>query len=333
MRRCFIHLGTHKTGTTSLQYLLHKRRRRLADLGFLYPQQGRPRIARHGHHNLAWELSGDRRFDPAAGCVSDMLREVERSGLDVILSSEDFECSVHHTPQFDGFMERMRRADFRVIWVLYVRNQIDYAKSLYGSILENGAGIPFGSYLDEIVETGKLSWREWIFPFDYASFVARLRPSDGADVVVRSFDATVNGSLIADFLAILGVDTQSLRAPRDLHLNRRRDIGRSARSFYRNCVGRRPSWLQRHALKSLIPRGEIDMRLQSKLRLIDRFDAPNRRLCAEFGLVEFAAMRPNRAFATPEADTYLDDIFKLELVTDVEHMLRRQPVSGKSIGG
>lgn len=62
IRTCFVHIGTHKTGTTSLQVALNRHCTELDGQYYLYPRTGRPTMAPDGHHNIAWEIAGDWRF-------------------------------------------------------------------------------------------------------------------------------------------------------------------------------------------------------------------------------------------------------------------------------
>ena len=79
-RSCFIHAGTHKTGTTAIQRFLAGNRETLARAGFYYPRSGCWHPEFPGHHNLMFELTGDARFDPTAGMLSDLLRGSSASG-------------------------------------------------------------------------------------------------------------------------------------------------------------------------------------------------------------------------------------------------------------
>src|SRR5215831_15350027 len=94
MRTCHVHIGTHKTGTTSLQLAMSENAPALLRHGYLYAATGRPAEVPTGHHNLAWEITADRRFRPAYGTLEDLIREVRHHSGDVILSSEGFESTV-----------------------------------------------------------------------------------------------------------------------------------------------------------------------------------------------------------------------------------------------
>lgn len=58
----YIHIGPHKTGTTTLQFSLFLNKDKLKKNGILYPDSGIISAKLPGHHNLAWEILGDKRF-------------------------------------------------------------------------------------------------------------------------------------------------------------------------------------------------------------------------------------------------------------------------------
>src|ERR1044072_876913 len=117
MRRCFLHLGTHKTGTTSLQALLNESYLKLRELGYLYPRAGRPPEVPFGHHNIAWEISGDRGFRAENGGIEDLLAEIKGVPHDVIISSEDFECSLGRDGALPEFIRQLQTCGLHVIAV------------------------------------------------------------------------------------------------------------------------------------------------------------------------------------------------------------------------
>src|SRR5207248_9700162 len=96
-RRVLLHVGLHKTGTTALQLFLSNSAEHLQAQGVVYPRSGRPPESTAGHHNIAWQLAGDRRFRSSAGTLDDVASEIASWPGDAILSSEDFE-SILGTP-------------------------------------------------------------------------------------------------------------------------------------------------------------------------------------------------------------------------------------------
>ncbi|MEL6792064.1 MAG: hypothetical protein AAFU55_04515 [Pseudomonadota bacterium] len=87
MTKLFLHIGDHKTGTSAVQRALAAA---TLQSGWLYPAAGRAMGA--GHHNLPWEIAGDKRFRPPKGGWRDVAREIAAARPDrAIISSEGFE--------------------------------------------------------------------------------------------------------------------------------------------------------------------------------------------------------------------------------------------------
>jgi hypothetical protein len=88
-----LHIGAHKTGTSSVQHFLDTIRPELAAAGWLYPRAARYRF---GHHRLAMTARGrsPRRLAGSTSLAEEARRvreEIEASGLTrVIVSSETF---------------------------------------------------------------------------------------------------------------------------------------------------------------------------------------------------------------------------------------------------
>jgi len=88
---CVVHAGTHKTGTTAIQRFLAGNRERLARAGLYYPVTGLLSAQLPGHHNAAFEVTGDPRFDRAGGTLDDVLDELARvRPANACISSEGF---------------------------------------------------------------------------------------------------------------------------------------------------------------------------------------------------------------------------------------------------
>ena len=156
MRKCFLHIGTHKTGTTAIQIQLNNNRAQLAEHGFLYPKTGIPdRLT--GHHNIAWQLRGDRRFAPNLGTLDDLFVEIDEFDHHVILSSEDFECAVGNLGDFIG---RLEQHGCKVAVVVYLRDQLSYCRSLYLELTNHKYHRTFSDFLSELIEHRMVRWQE-----------------------------------------------------------------------------------------------------------------------------------------------------------------------------
>ena len=195
-----LHIGTHKTGTTAVQYACHTLQPRLAACGVLYPSaargpEGEPR---YGHHPLQWGLRGARGHTPsdAAAAWADVAREVaERGPAHVVVSSEGFESLQQDAVQ--AVAEHARHVtEGPVRVVLYLRPLYAYLRSAYKQQLQGGTtALPFEAFALHKVRTA--------LP---ARLAARWADAFGADaLVVRLFDEArrVPGGLLADFLGVV----------------------------------------------------------------------------------------------------------------------------------
>jgi hypothetical protein len=86
----YLHIGTHKTGTSSIQNFLLNNQEYLRERGFLYPTAGRPKIFSDGHHNLFWALSNHKNYDPNVGAWEELISEIDSSQFQkIIVTSEE----------------------------------------------------------------------------------------------------------------------------------------------------------------------------------------------------------------------------------------------------
>src|SRR5471030_1665576 len=89
---CFVHIGTHKTGTTSIQSLLGLNEVALLARDIFVPRTGRDHIKYAGHHHIAWELTGHSAYKPAHGDLTMLTAELSASRhASACISAEDLE--------------------------------------------------------------------------------------------------------------------------------------------------------------------------------------------------------------------------------------------------
>lgn len=191
--RVILHIGTHKTGTTSIQEFCQGNRSHLASAGIDYPQTYLVPSRRYfGHHCLPWQLLGqgpDRRPWPDGldDPLGDLRERVERDdAAAVLLSSENF-CRLGS----DG-VERLRDAlaGVRVDVMLYLRRQDLYLQSLYQTaVLHSG----FEGDITSLAGSVEL---------DYGPLVERWSDAFGADRLhLAAFEPAqlAGGDIVVDF--------------------------------------------------------------------------------------------------------------------------------------
>jgi hypothetical protein len=201
-RRLYLHLGLHKTGTTSLQYLLHDRMQVLCERGYLYPGTGRhPRA--HVQHAIVSRAMRPREEvrQSAFGLAGDvnskiviraLLHEIDLSGCkNVILSSEEF--ATMQDASIRRFFDTFRHFD--VVPILYTRNFVQLSGALYQTFI---------THTPLTVDFGEFAWDKQIRT-DLHNICANW--SVGAyrrQIVLRNYDRE-NFNVIDDFIDIIGL--------------------------------------------------------------------------------------------------------------------------------
>lgn len=207
-----VHIGTGKTGTSSLQFFMRDNRDRLLELGHLYPRS--PGGARHGRLSLfvksdeevlsAPNWSRQKESDPAGfrkAFRRRLFSEIEASGVSRVILSDEvlYGCS-------DPALQRLREFTGRIArslrLVVYLRRQDDQMVSRYQQMVKTG----------EVRRLAEWAQQDMARIYDYH---ARLRTwsrlLEPTEFVVRRFerDRFVDGSLHQDFLDAVGVDVRA----------------------------------------------------------------------------------------------------------------------------
>ena len=143
MSKLILHVGTHKTATTTIQDLLALNRKVLSDHGIVYPKLG-PAGGQHGLVTDWIELPAHYNLPGGAVAAWKSLAQTYAKGdRTVLLSSEEFSRGHPHR-----FMDLATVRDicsgfdeFQV--VCCVRNQISFLQSLYLEVAKNNVAVPW----------------------------------------------------------------------------------------------------------------------------------------------------------------------------------------------
>jgi hypothetical protein len=194
-----LHIGSHKAGSSSIQYFLARNAERLRPFGVIYPQIGRQRWAHH-------RIKNDLLADPQNMAGWNEVRDLGKAHPDkrIVISSEGLETLkerhiAHLKRHLDGIPTRI---------LVYVRDLASVLPSRYNQLTKMGINIR-----------------------DFDCFYAHRGPSRGyelasrtelwADVFgwenlrIRSLDSRslAGGDLIQDLLSVLDVSLDELGGP------------------------------------------------------------------------------------------------------------------------
>lgn len=197
MRTCFLHVGTPKTGTTTIQGFLEVNREALAARGLdlpLFPEETLVGGARVLANTLRRET------DPAAPVTPSwrwLDRHIATTSGDFCISRESLSSEFLHAPRVAWLGAFFARRGVRVRAVAYVRDTPERINSAYTQ------------------HTKKLklpqTFDRWIAPIEPANnpkfspwrVFRHVLGADDIALDIRSFDA-VKGRLLPDFLEAIG---------------------------------------------------------------------------------------------------------------------------------
>jgi|GEM_PF-1793252 hypothetical protein len=227
-RVCFVHVGTHKTGTTAIQRFLAANEAALASAGTAYPRAGRLSPAYPGHHNLAFELNGDPRFDASLGTLGDVIAEVTGAER-VCLSSEDFEYLHARPALLIALRNAIASAGYRPVIVIYLRAQAEYLESLYAEDVKHGGVLSFEGFAAGILKRGVHRYPNGLgLAFEYTRLVGPFAAVFGLDsVIVREYTRAESAfAFVRDFVRLIdgAHDAETFDAP-DAYEHTRPSVG------------------------------------------------------------------------------------------------------------
>ncbi len=199
-KKLYVHVGTHKTGSTSLQFLLFKNRKLLKERGLNYPTVGDEKPFPFQHAYLAYLLR-DGKSDEFLSFMNSAFQDTDT----VVISSEDF-----LSKEGSGFHEEMKCVydiTDNVKIIIYLRNQENWFNSRYIHLIrdcQSRYSRNIEDYVEE--EQGQIdSYRKG----DWYRLIEAWRNVFGRKniiVIVFGKDKFIGGSIYSDFLSILNIE-------------------------------------------------------------------------------------------------------------------------------
>lgn len=209
MSKLFIHIGTWKTGSSTLQYNLYKLRSELEDEGFFYFCKDNKMVIDDGIVR-GFTKPEDDFIKKSRKKVKKILDDKRRKNpkIDFISSAEEFSGN-----PFDGFKnaravaenlyEITRDFDLDIYIIVYLRRQDDFFESLYQQSIRLGEFHRFHDFLGKF-DASDFNWYELIQ--GYADVFGKEK------VIVRRYHKKYlpeKNSLIQDFGKVIGSDLVS----------------------------------------------------------------------------------------------------------------------------
>ncbi|MGR3621469.1 hypothetical protein [Pseudophaeobacter sp.] len=319
-----LHIGSHKTATTTLQNTLAANADLLARAGLLYPQTGR---SFNGHHPLALQLRDPELQDQPLESRGDwpaLLQEIETAQTPhVLLSSENFEWLQQLAP-----LQALQRR-YRVRVLFYMRSPQTYLESFYNQVVKDLKTRESRTLETYICEHG-------LFFLDNEKLLNRWSDAFGQEAVqVQLYEKSRSPeALLERFLDALGCHSrlplllppqtalQKVSLPPDaLEYLRLRNLHQAPTTGQYHLT-MALAQIARHKAAALQRTRAGLLSLAAQRNLLNRFSAGNRRVARRYLGSDRSPFLPSQARAHAQFDSRLpqgDDV----MISKVEALLSR----------
>ncbi|MCD7709423.1 MAG: hypothetical protein LUI02_06065 [Clostridiales bacterium] len=214
MKTLYLHIGTPKTATTSIQEFCAKNRKLLRQQGirfpllpFAYPRLGRGRNAHFLSSSVTSEVTDESkealwqdRLEIGLSMIADSFSSSDK----VLLSDETLWRAVNysrHDP-IQILRDHAEKNGYAVKFIVYLRRQDKFLVSRWNQqIKKSGQSFSFSEYMEMMSS-------KYPLVCDYAATLDMLADKFGKDsLIVRQFEPAtwVDGSIYADFLDVFGL--------------------------------------------------------------------------------------------------------------------------------
>jgi hypothetical protein len=200
-RVCYIHIGPHKTGTSSIQWWLQQNRAALLEHGYFVPESA---TAHGAHHTLGRKLCGQTLPEPQQLAAAKFAQDVTQSRCEaVVISSETLEGLLRHAAFAQTFFEHIAGLDLTPKLVLFPRNQSQALNSRYAEAVRSFClSKPFDFFAREVVPRPTL--RYWP--------LLELADAHHAELIARPFTGEILArGVVAEFLRAIGLDPSQFK--------------------------------------------------------------------------------------------------------------------------
>ena len=241
-RICYIHVGPHKSGTTSIQWFLQENRAELLKHGYFVPESETKRGA---HHALAEGLAGLDVGEHRQPLVTKSIQAITETASEaIIISSEALEGILDSRKRAEIFFEQIRELNLEPKLVLFPRNQPQWINSSYAfSVMSFRRADAFQVAALGFARSPGSRFSRWVKLVDVYEL----------ELIARPFTKeTVARGVITEFLRAIGINSSQFR---DSEIRRNEAVGPFTVSVAREVLraiahaGKPLKWLQAERCK------------------------------------------------------------------------------------
>ena len=200
-RVCYIHIGPHKTGTSSIQWFLKENQAELLKYGYFVPECG----ANHGvHHAIVRKLCGQDLRPHQQSAAANFVRALDSTSSEaVIISSEALAELLRNRNYAKTFFNRIRGLNLEPKLILFPRNQSQLINSRYAEVVKGFRRCEsFEAFVQGITHLPSLRFSFWI----------ELADTFEAELIACPFTGeTIASGIVPEFVQAVGLDPSHFR--------------------------------------------------------------------------------------------------------------------------
>ncbi len=236
-RVCYIHVGPHKTGTSSIQWFLQENRAELLKHGYFVPES---RAIHGAHHAIARKLCGQELPDHQQSAAANFARALDGTPSEaVIISSEALDKLLRNRDYAKVFFTRIGELNLEPKLVLFPRNQSQSINSRYSQVVKGfQQSEPFQAFALGVTPNFSVRYSPWI----------ELADAYDAELIARPFTReTIARGVVPEFLLAIGINSSQFG---DADIRRNESAGPFTVSVARGVLrsiggtGKQLKWLQ-----------------------------------------------------------------------------------------
>lgn len=190
----YIHIGTWKTGTTSIQRYFAEHRQKFKAAGLLYPGKD------NAHHQFVDDLiSWGRKKEKISEYNLSIIEEIVNSEENfILLSSESFHAKNAYN-ELLSFLSQYLQCEYEVKIIMYLRSQDTIIESFYAQRIFEGYSIDFKTFLEKDLDWTRLD--------HYHNIIKWAEIFGKENLILRVYDRNrfING-IIPDFLSSIKME-------------------------------------------------------------------------------------------------------------------------------
>ena len=238
MKKCYLHIGNFKTGSTSFQKFLFQNRKKFEDKKFEVIYDKSIYFKKTINNLRIFKLFSDKKFN--------ILKKILTKRKDLILSSEYFSSLSFEVEKIKLLQNFFKKLNYKLIIIYFYRDDNEFLYSLYSEILKHRKRIKIENIFDylkfvkekgyfQIVNTDKVLGGI-LMPVNNKIVIKNWKKVLGKNFNYFKFDKlNKNNKSILQFLKLIKLNKKDFDV-RNINLNKSRSIKfwHIKRKFYYN---------------------------------------------------------------------------------------------------